>query len=450
MKIFNIQDYGACFSDKLQTEKIQKAIDDCFLAGGGRVVIPCGVYMTGELRIRSGVELYLETGAILRGSRDPEDYFAYREDKLEPVEIEEIGNTPATGKSATSTSRWCNALIRAFDAHDIAVVGEKGSYLDGQNCFDPEGEEHYRGPHGMSIWRCENIRLEGYTFINSGNWCHAIFKSKNITVRNIEVYGGHDGVDVRTCDNVLVETCTFHTGDDCIAGFDNNDVVVRNCAVNTACQAFRFGGNNVLFENCVSDERRFGFRGRMTDEAKKLGALTGENDRHDMTVPFSYYCDHRAVLRKPAEHMTVRNCRFTQAKELIRLEFDGLHRWCCNRSLRDITFENCEIREIVRAGKLWGDENEKVTCRFKNVRISAAAGFEDEPLLVAGNFDKIIFEDCVIEGYTDPTILAGTDGAVEVVRSTPVTVRRASLDACIEAHPWGIHPEDRAAGRTFK
>ena len=82
MKIFNILDYGARFCDEMQTKAIQNAIDDCFLAGGGRVVIPCGIFMTGDIRLRSNVELYLEAGAILKGSRDPEDYFNYRKDFL--------------------------------------------------------------------------------------------------------------------------------------------------------------------------------------------------------------------------------------------------------------------------------------------------------------------------------------------------------------------------------
>ena len=257
-------------------------------------------------------------------------------------------------------------------------------------------------------------------------------------------------MDVRTCDNVLVEDCKFYTGDDCIAGFDNCDVTVRNCVLNSACQAVRFGGNNVLIENCTSEERRFGFRKHLTDEEKKLGELTNDNCRRETIVPYSYYCDFRAQLRKPAEHIVIKNCRFAQARELIRLEFDGLHRWCCNRSLRDITYENCEVGEIIRAGELWGSPEEKVTCRFKNVRIACRKGCENEPLFIAGNFEKIIFEDCVIEGYTDPTILAGTDGEVEVIRSTPVTVRRATQDKCIEAHPWGVVAEDRAAGKTFK
>ncbi len=448
-KVWNICDYGACFSDQLQTGKIQKAIDDCFLAGGGRVLVPGGVYITGSLRIRSRVELYLESGAILKGSRNPEDYFGYREDKLEPVTVEEVGKTPKTGRSAISTSRWSNGLLRAFDAEDIAVIGEKGSYIDGCNCYDPQGENDFRGPHGMSFWRCRGIRLEGYTFINSSNWCHAIFQSQDITVRNISVYGGHDGVDVRTCDNVIVEDCKFYTGDDCIAGFDNNDVVIRNCILNTACMPLRFGGNNVLVENCVSDERRFAGRLRMSLEDKVCGELTNASLRHESHTAFSYYCDHRADLRKPAENIVIRNCRFDQERELIRLEFDGLHRWCCNRSLRSVRFEDCTISDLIATGMLWGDANEKVICCFKNTTISCREGYGDVPLLAAGNFEKLTFEDCRIEGYNNPTILAGTDDPVEVIRSTPITVRKATQEECIAAHPTGLASQDVGKNLRF-
>ena len=448
-KVWNICDYGACFSDQLQTGKIQKAIDDCFLAGGGRVLIPCGVYVTGSLRIRSHVELYLESGAILKGSRNPEDYFGYREDKLEPVTIEEVGKTPKTGRSAISTSRWSNGLLRAFDAEDIAVVGEKGSYIDGCNCYDPQGENDFRGPHGMSFWRCRGIRLEGYTFINSSNWCHAIFQSQDITVRNIAVYGGLDGFDARTCDNVIVEDCKFYTGDDCIAGFDNNDVVIRGCILNTSCMPLRFGGNNVLVENCVSDERRFAGRLRLSLEDKICGELTNASLRHESHTAFSYYCDHRADLRKPAENIVIRNCRFDQERELIRLEFDGLHRWCCNRSLRSIRFEDCQISDLIATGMLWGDANEKVICCFKNTTISCREGYGDVPLLAAGNFEKLTFEDCRIEGYNNPTILAGTDDPVEVIRSTPITVKKATQEECIAAHPTGLASQDVGKNLRF-
>ncbi len=454
MKVFNICDYGAVYSDKLQTKAIQNAIDDCFLAGGGRVLIPSGIYLTGGLRLRSNVELYLESGAILKGSRDPKDYMEYLHDTIEPVTEEEIDlNDPKKRKSSVATSRWSNGLIRALDGENIAVIGEKGSYIDGNNCFDPEGEENYRGPHGMSIWRCKNIRLEGYTFLHSANWCHAIFQSENITVRNVTVCGGHDGVDVRSCDNVLIENCEFQTGDDCVAGFDNNHVIIRNCISNSACNTFRFGGHHVVIENCRSIERplRFSFRDGLTPEEKKMGCLTNdaERSRHDTLTTFSYYCDHRADPREECD-VTIRNCEWSQAREWIRLEFDGFHRWCCNRSLKRLVLENVSVGEIIRAGKLWGDENEKLICHFKNVTIRAKEGFGHEPMLVAGNFEKMIFENCTVEGYDDPTILVGADDEVEFINSTPIKVKRASLDECIAAHPWGIPPQDRNLGQAFK
>jgi hypothetical protein len=449
MKEWNILDFGARCSDALQTRPIQDAIDACFLAGGGRVVIPCGVFYTGGLRIRSGVELYLEAGAILRGSRDWQDYFGYTEDKLEPVDLTPKPNDGSC-PSTWPTSRWCNALIRAFDAHDFAVIGEKGSYIDGVNCYDPMGEQRFRGPHGMCFWRCSDIRLEGYTFLNSANWCHAIFQSHDITIRGIKLRGGHDGVYLRTCDNALIEDCEFLVGDDALAGFDNHDIVMRNCILNTSCIAIRFGGNNVTVENCRADASPFGHRKKLSDEGKVNGWMSDNACRHAMQTPFSYYCDHRAVIRRPIENFTIKNCSFEQAFELIRVEFDGLHRWCCNRSMRQVSYENCTVKRLSETGMIWGDANEKITCHFKNLHISCEAGRENIPLLVAGNFDKIVFEDCTIEGYTEPTILLGTEGEVEIIRSTPITLKRASFEECLDAHPHGIFSEDLKLGRSFQ
>jgi hypothetical protein len=91
---------------------------------------------------------------------------------------------------------------------------------------------------------------------------------------------------------------------------------------------------------------------------------------------------------------------------------------------------------------IWADEKERITCHFKNVRISCKEGYESLPLVVAGNFDKIVFENCVIEGYTEPTILVGASGGeVEVINSTPIKVKRTTFAACIEAHPHAVPAE---------
>ena len=446
MKVFNICDYGAKTCDALQTKNIQSAIDACFLAGGGRVVVPAGVYISGSFRLRSNVELYLETGAIIKGVRDPEEYFSYRDDEIEPIVIENNDSRYEKGKSNDPTSRWSNALIKVLDAENVTITGEKGSYFDGCYCFDPYGEQNYRGPHGINIWRSKNIKLSGYTFINSSNWCHVIVKCQDIHISNVTVHGGCDGVNFHCCDNAIIEDCKINSGDDCVAGFNNHNVIIRNCTLNTPCMPFRLGGNNILAENCISDERNFGTRRWLADEKKRMGEVTDANCNHMAHTPFSYYCDYRwGELRKDPENVIIRNCRFDQADELIRVEYDGKHRFCQNRGLHDITMENCSVKELVDTGMVWGKDVEKVTCIFRNVHIACKKGHEDVPMLVVGNFDRLVFEDCTIEGYTEPTILLGTDDEdkIEIINSTPIKIKRVTKEECIQAHPGGISSADR-------
>ena len=420
MSVFTITDFGAVTSDRLQTKAIQSAIDACFLSGGGRVVIPCGIFITGGIRLRSGVELYLESGAVLRGSENPDDYNEFWNDTVEPVKDE---NTESAGRSSVATSTWCNGLIRVIDAENVTITGEKGSYIDGRNVYNPEGEEKYRGPHAISVWRCKGLTLSGYTIIDSANWAHAIFQSSDITVQNVSVYGGHDGFDVRTCDNVLIENCLFHTGDDCIAGFDNHDVTVRNCDLKTACSVFRFGGNHVLIENCRSTPASFGFRGSIPKDQRHLSHLPTESARHIAHTSFLYYCDFRADIRKTPGDITVRNCSFDGTRQLFRLEFDGEHKWCCNRSLSSITFENCEFLNLDKEGVLHGDANERVSYTLKNCKITRKEDAEDFPLLICTNFDKVEMDGVTVEGFDKPYVEKKTEGEFIFENTTPIEIR---------------------------
>jgi hypothetical protein len=231
----------------------------------------------------------------------------------------------------------------------------------------------------------------------------------------------------------------MNTGDDPIAGFDNHDVVIRNCVLNTGCHAIRFGGNNVQIENCTSGDSGFGHRRGLPDEAKQKGWLTDSSCRHVVQAPFNYYCDFRAKLRRPAENIVIRGCSFENVCELIRVEYDGLHLWCCNQPLREITYEDCRVEGLSQTGMIWAEDQARITCYFRNVHISCKKGYEALPLVVAGNFERIVFENCVIEGYTEPTILVGTDGGeVEIINSTPIKVERVSFASCIEAHPHAV------------
>ena len=419
---FDITNFGAIPCDSLQTEKIQAALDTCFLAGGGTVKVPAGIYRTGGLRLRSNTRLYLESGAILKASTDPEDYFAFKSDKLEP--IEEYGTEPR--RSVYPYSRWNNAIIRVINAENVSIFGEKGSYIDGSNCYDPEGEENYRGPHGINIQNSKNIHLEGYTVTDSANWAHAIFNTTDIVAKNLTVLGGHDGFDIRTCDNILVENCEFYTGDDCIAGFDNNNVLIRECILNTSCSAIRFGGNNVLVENCRSfAPGRYGHRYSLSEEEKKLGAPTNERCRHNTFNVFLYYCDHRAKIRKTPGDIVIRNCEFIDPDSLFSLSFSENHAWCCNRSLSSIKFENCKVSGVVRPIYASGDASEPLTLTLENVEISPRAGSEEVNFIESKNCSAIILNNVTLSGFNDPQITVCSETDIRSIRSTAVRITKA-------------------------
>lgn len=417
---YNICDYGATADGRLCTKEIQAAIDACFLAGGGEVIIPGGTFLTGGLRIRSNVTLHLLKNAVLQGSFNPEDYTTYINDKIEPIPMEErdlpvstVKQGAKVGKSSYPYSRWNNAIIRAIKAKNIAIIGEKGSVIDGQNCFDEQGEEGYRGPHAINMWFCENISLRGYTIRDSANWAHAIQNSRNIAVNGITILGGHDGFDVRTCDNVVVENSRITTGDDCIAGFDNINVVVRNCYFECACSWFRFGATNMIAENCKGvSPGTYGFRGWLSDEDKRNGRPTTPACRHECHDIFLYYCDNRAAVRQTPGNITIRNCEFINPERIMNIPFG--HMWCCNRSLHDITFENCNISGLINPINLDCPEEEPLALlQMKNCTIDTMEGSEQIPFVQGKNVQKIVTENVTFTNFADPKINIET--AMEIV-----------------------------------
>ena len=421
MREFIITDFGARVCDKLQTEKIQSALDACFLAGGGKVIIPRGIFLTGGLRLRSNTTLYLESGAILRGSRNPDDYSAYRNDKIEPIAPELLGDD--SRGSVNPFSRWNNGLIKVISAKNVSIIGEAGSYIDGVNCYDSVGEEKYRGPHLINIFDSENIYFEGYTLTDSGNWAHNIYNSSNITAKNITVYGGHDGFDVRTCDNILIEDCEFLSGDDAIAGFDNKDVIIRNCLFDSACSALRFGGTDVLIENCRAiAPASFGHRWKLSDEEKKYGLMTNESCRHNMHTVFQYYCDFRAEIRYAPGNILIKNCKFENPDSIFLHPFDGEHIWCCNRALNSITYENCEFTGLSLPGVLCSDINEPLEFKLKNVKLTAREEGADFPIFNATNCKYIEFDNVIVDGFKEPYIVTDNKENVKIIGGTEIKI----------------------------
>lgn len=428
----NILDFGAKTDDSLCTKQIQHAIDQCFLSGGGEVVVPCGRFLTGGIRIRSNVTLHLMEGAVLAGSTNPDDYFTYLDDEIEPISKGEYNKTVDTAmqqaqdnRSVKPYSRWNNAIIRAINAKNIAIIGEKGSCIDGQNCYDELGEDSYRGPHGINMWHCENVELSGYKIVDSGNWAHAVQNSKNISVKGIGVYGGHDGFDIRTCDDVTVDSCEFHSGDDAIAGFDNINVTIRNSVLNTSCSALRFGGADVLVENCTATApNKYGFRGNLSPEQKKNRAQTDEKCRYNCLNAFLYYCDYRAKIRKTPGNILIRNCRFINVDSVFSHPFGYM--WSCNRALDNIMFENCVFEGVCMPININSPEGEPLTFKMKNCIIKAREDAKDKPVVEAINFRDIIFENTEFSEYEPARIVYCSDGNISLKNSTSTILEKGT------------------------
>lgn len=377
METISIAAFGAVPDGRLCTEAIQNAIDHCFRQGGGTVEIPSGTFLTGGIRLRSNITLLLRKGACLKGTRDPEAYMAFLSDPLEPVPDEYVSSTPWTHALEWDAydfirkpaSRWSNGLIRAIDAQNISIIGEEGSIIDGSDCYDEQGEEHYRGPHGVSIHNCSNLHMSGYTIQNTGNWAHALFDCQDIRVENVTVLAGHDGVHLTTCDRAVIEHCAFYTGDDCVAGIDNVDIHVADCILNTACSAFRFGGRNVRIERCrMFGPARYLFRGSLTQEEKRLGQppVPTPGHRYNMLSAFTYYADFSRPIRGTQGDIVMEDCEVSNVDRFVHYNFSGNESWQRNKPLEQICFRNVKASGLRLPLTLYGDAEKPVSCTIEN------------------------------------------------------------------------------------
>ena len=157
---------AALASGEHVTAAIQGSIDAAWRRGGGTVEIPSGVHRIGGIRLRSNVTLLLRSGCVLLASRNLSDYDRWMKDELEPV-------TPPPAEFRHQYLRnWYRAVIRLHCATNAAIVGEPGSVIDGCNSFDRDGEEKYRGAHGITAMYATNCVFRGYTMRRTGNWAH--------------------------------------------------------------------------------------------------------------------------------------------------------------------------------------------------------------------------------------------------------------------------------------
>ena len=225
----------------------------------------------------------------------------------------------------------------------------------------------------------------------------------DIGVRGVTVLGGHDGFDMRTCDRVVIEDCVFMSGDDCIAGFDNIDVEVRRCYFESACSIFRFGGNNVLIEDCKGTAAtKYGFRKGLSDEKKISGAPTDENCRYNCRTVFLYYCDWRARIRKTPGNILIRRCSFDGVDAILNLPFG--HMWCCNVSLSEIRFEDCTFENLHTPLNIEAPDKEPLELTLSRCGVSFAEDYGSAPFIRAKGAGCVTLDGVDIKGDAVPVM----------------------------------------------
>ncbi|TDV55007.1 glycoside hydrolase family 28 protein [Actinophytocola oryzae] len=223
------------------TRAFAEAVRACARAGGGRVVVPDGRYLTGPIHLRSNVDLHVTEGATIAFSQDPNAYLPAVYTRWEGTELYNY-----------------SPLVYAYDQRNIAVTGTgtldgqadnahwwpwKGSTAYGWRPGDPEqsaartrlqtmaeqgvpvaqrvfGAGDCLRPNFVQPYRCRDVLVEGVTIVNSPMWeIHPVL-SRNVLVRDVKVatHGpNNDGCNPESSRDVVIRGCTFDTGDDCIA-----------------------------------------------------------------------------------------------------------------------------------------------------------------------------------------------------------------------------------------
>jgi polygalacturonase len=395
---FRITDYGARGDGKTDCKAaFDKAIAASSEAGGGRVVVPAGQwFVRGPIHLRSGINLHTAAGATVRFSTLPADYlpavltrfesnevmnfspliYAYQQDNIA------ITGTGTFDGQAGKRVWWDWKISGRSDSESLRQMGEHGVPAKDRQF----GADHRLRPNFLQLYGCRNVVVSGVTFVNSPMWILNPVLCRSITIRGVSVSShgpNNDGCSPDSCRDMLIEQCTFDTGDDCIAiksgrnadgrriGVPSENIVIRGCQMKDGHGGVVLGSEmsggirNVFVEDCKMDSPNLLRAVRLKSNSSRGGYL---------------------------ENLFVRNLQVTQVKEAvvrINLQYDkdrGEH----FPSVRNVELQNISAKKSRRPFYFVGLPNAKITnvlienCTFENV--SEPSVFENTEDLRFRNF----------------------------------------------------------------
>ncbi len=306
----------------VNTVAIQKAIDNCSAAGGGKVILERGSYVTGTLFLKSNVTLYVEAGAAILGSTNIADY--------------------ATGTHRNMyahESHMDRCLIFARDADNIGLEGK--GVIDGQGTHFPNaGDSRKNRPMMVRFVNCKNIFVKDITLRNPAAWTSALLYCSDIRVDGISVdsraNNNGDGMDFDGCQNVRVSNSRFNNSDDsiCLQTSERDkpvqNVVITNCIMTSKWAAIRIGllsrGDfyDIAVSNCVfHDIVGEGLKIQMNEGGRMNNLLFSNiimrNVPRPVFVTFNSFPVRVDAPGPPPEMQSLRNLMFSN----IRIEADA-------------------------------------------------------------------------------------------------------------------------------
>jgi len=415
--VVDIRDYGAVEGGTVtNTAAFAKAIQTCASKGGGRVLVPAGRWLTGPIHLQSNIELHLAQGAEVIFSDRFRDY-------LPPVFVR-VGGIELYNYSP---------LIYARNCENVAITGPGRLNGNAKAWWDWKGKETKeffqmaaRGvpvekrvfgtpeaairPSFVSFVNCKNVLLEGFTIGSGPNWTiHPVY-CENVIVRHVTVDTdgpNNDGIDPDSCRNVLIEYCTFSTGDDCVvlkSGYNEDGWRVHRPTENVVmryCSSQRGHGGLVVGSEMSGDVRNVymhdcDFDG--TDRAVRIKSLRGRGG---------------VVENIWAENLKVKNMQ----REVVVLNMDyGSDRNPAS-NLKSPVFRNMVIRNVVGHGAptavlLQGlDDSPIENIQFEDLTITSTKG------VICKNVKKLNFKNVIVTPSQGPVF--------DMTNASQIEIRRA-------------------------
>lgn len=418
---FLITSFGAkTTATAAQNQKaINKVISLVSKKGGGKVIIPKGTWNTGAIELKSHVNLVLEEGATLHFAFEPKLYplvrtsweglacwnyspciYAY---KATDIAITGKGTIDGGGNNDTFW-QWNGSPRFGYKegvTKESQKLGSRSKLLKMAEDGVPFDERKFGMGYGLrpqlvNMVHCERILIKDVKMINSPFWVIHPLLSKNITLDGVYVWNegpNGDGCDPEACENVLIQNCVFHTGDDCIAikSGRNNDgrlwnqpsknIIIRNCKMEDGHGGVVIGSEisggceNVYAENCVMD----------SPHLERILRIKTNNCRGGQV-----------------QNINMRNVVVGQCKEaVVKINLDYERKEICYRGFEPIV-NNVNVENVTCQKSDYGvliigrDSLENVyDINIKNCKFD---GVVKEPVKITGKTRNVKFDNLVING----------------------------------------------------